>query len=418
MNNDLFKRILVVIFGIFVFRFGSHIPVPGVNLLALDELVNSLNGTVFDIFNTLSGGSLSRFSVFAIGVMPYITASIVIHVFTFFIPYFSNLKDEGGEGRIKLRKITFYTTVAIALIQSVALVTNIGRTAPELLLGSSVLDAIVIISTLVAGTLFLIFMGDLITQRGIGNGMSLLIYASIVSTLPNLFFEYKLLVSSGEISAAFALLVVVIFVLFLTSVVFFEKGQRRIPLISSQKFNTAKAFLPFKINLGGIIPVIFASTLMMLPNTLATFVPSFSETGWLVYIQRGEIFYYFVYAVMIIMFSIAYVRATNNPKSLAENLKMGGSLIPTKRPGFETEKYLSGVIGRISIIGAIYITMVAILPEIVINKYSVPFYMGGTSVLIVVMLALDWETQLEIFKNKKGLAGIQGHIDDVFQERK
>jgi preprotein translocase subunit SecY len=406
---ELRRRILFVIGALLVFRLGAHVPVPGINPQALAAMFDAQRGTVLDMFNMFSGGALQRLSIFALGVMPYISASIIVQLLSSVLPQLEELKKEGAAGRRKLTQYTRYGTVVLAAFQALGIAIALeGQTARGM---SVVIDPglgfrVIAISTLVAGSMFLLWLGEQVTERGIGNGISLLIFAGIVAGLPGAFGGTLELVSTGEIAGAVVLLLVAVILAVTGFVVFVERGQRRITVNYAQRqqgrqmYAAQTSHLPLKINMAGVIPAIFASSILLFPSTLASWAGSGEgPLGWLRHITTalspGQPIYVLLYAAFIVFFCFFYTAVVFNPKDTADNLKRSGAFLPGVRPGEQTARYIDGVVTRLTVAGAIYIALVCLLPEFLIVYWHVPFYFGGTSLLIVVITIMDFMAQVQ-----------------------
>ena len=396
------QRLLFVLLALIVYRIGTFIPVPGVNPDAMANFFNDNNGTILGVFNMFSGGALQRFSIFALGVMPYISASIIVQLMTKVVPYFEQLSKEGESGKRKITQYTRYGTVGLALFQSMGIATAFGGQGIALYPGLSFIITTVV--TLVTGTLFLMWLGEQITERGIGNGISLIIFAGIVAGLPRAVGGTLELARNGEISPAIVLLLIVLAAAVTAFVVFVERGQRRITINYANRQQGRKmmkgqsSFLPLKLNMAGVIPPIFASSIILFPATLGKWA-SGDGTGALSQfvnmLQPGQPLYVLFYALAIIFFTFFYTALVFNSRETADNLKKSGAFIPGIRPGKQTAKYIDGVMTRLTAVGAIYITLVCLLPEFLILGWNVPFYFGGTSLLIIVVVIMDFLAQLQ-----------------------
>ena len=402
--TELKQRLLFVIGALIVFRFGSFIPVPGVDPEAMSRLI-SQSGGLIDMFNMFSGGALSRFSLFALGVIPYISASIVVQLFSSVIPAWQALKKEGEAGRRKLTTYTRWGTVGLAAFQSFGVATMLQTQAgvvyapgPSFVFGTVV--------GLTAGTLFLMWLGEQITERGIGNGISLIIFAGIVAGLPTAVVHTLGMASNGELHPLKLFLVLAAVLVVTAFVVFVERGQRRITVNYARRQGGAgKAYmnqsshLPLKINMAGVIPPIFASSLIMFPATAAAWFNNSSEIRWLqgltTALGPGEPLHMIIYALMIVIFAFFYTALVFNSQETADNLKRSGALIPGIRPGKATADYIDGVMTRLTGIGAIYLVLVCLVPDLLRNAWNVPFYFGGTSLLIVVVVVMDFTAQIQ-----------------------
>jgi preprotein translocase subunit SecY len=404
--SELRKRLLFVIGALIVYRIGTFIPVPGVDPAALAALFDQQQGTILDMFNMFSGGALSRASLFALGIMPYISASIIVQLMTAVIPKLEQLKKEGEAGRRKITQYTRYGTLGLATFQaigiSIALQGQFGEglvvtTGPGFVFTATV--------SLVTGTMFLMWLGEQITERGLGNGISLIIFAGIIAGLPSAFGAVVELVSNGEMNELFALFLFVMALAVTGFVVFVERGQRRITVNYAKRQQGRKMFaaqsshLPLKLNMAGVIPPIFASSIILFPTTLAQWAGNTEGTRWLqdiiAKVSPGEPIYIGLYAAAIIFFCFFYTALVFNSKDTADNLKRSGAFIPGIRPGEQTAKYIDQVMSRLTLAGAIYITLVCLMPEFLIVGWNVPFYFGGTSLLIVVIVVMDFMAQVQ-----------------------
>jgi preprotein translocase subunit SecY len=406
---ELRRRLLFVVGALLVFRVGAHVPVPGINPQALAAMFEAQRGTVLDMFNMFSGGALERLSIFALGVMPYISASIIVQLLSSVLPKLEELRKEGAAGRRKLTQYTRYGTVVLAAFQSLGIAIALeSQTAGGM---SVVIDPgmafrVIAVSTLVAGSLFLLWLGEQVTERGIGNGISLLIFAGIVAGLPRAFGSTLELVSTGELSGGVVLLLLVLIVAVTAFVVFVERGQRRITVNYAQRQQGQRVYaaqtshLPLKINMAGVIPAIFASSILLFPSTLAGWVGSGEgPLAWLRHLTTalspGQPLYVLLYAAGIVFFCFFYTAIVFNPKDTADNLKRSGAFLPGVRPGEQTARYIDGVVSRLTVAGAAYISLVCLLPEFLIVYWHVPFYFGGTSLLIVVITIMDFMAQVQ-----------------------
>ena len=406
--SELKQRILFLLGALLVFRLGTHIPVPGVDPAAIAALFQQTKGSIVDIFNMFSGGALSRLSIFALGVMPYISASIIMQMMTAVVPTLEQLKKEGESGRRKITQYTRYFTVVLALFQgvgiSVAIESQQVSGSPVILipgLGFKVVTA----ATLCSGTMFLVWLGEQITERGIGNGISLIIFASIVSGLPSAVAGTLELARTGALSGGIVLILFVGAIAVTYFVVFVERGQRRITVNYAKRQQGRRmmagqsSHLPFKLNMAGVIPPIFASSLILFPASLGSWFGQVDNMGWMTDIatklQPGEPVYTMLYGGMIIFFCFFYTALVFNPNEIADNLKKSGAFIPGIRPGVQSARYIDSVVSKLTMIGAVYITFVCLIPEFLIVKWSVPFYFGGTSLLIIVVVTMDLISQVQ-----------------------
>lgn len=408
-SSELKQRLFFVLLAMIIFRIGSHITIPGVDPGVMAELFDQQRGSILDMFNMFGGGALSRMSLFALGVMPYISASIIIQLMSHVIPSLEQLRKEGEAGRKKLTKFTRYGTLFLASIQSVgvalALQSQSVNGLPIVYLSGIgfVLTAAI---TLVTGTMFLMWLGEQITERGVGNGISILIFAGIMSGLPSAIGGTLELARTGEI-AIFAVLLIAVLVLAVTAfVIFVERGQRRVTVNYAKKQQGRKVFsaqtshLPLKLNMAGVIPPIFASSIILFPATLGDFASNSSGgLSWLqqvvAVLQPGQPLYVLLYGVAIVFFCFFYTALVFNARETADNLKKSGAFIPGIRPGEQTAKYIDAVLTRLTMVGALYITLVCLLPEFLILWWNVPFYFGGTSLLIIVVVVMDFVAQVQ-----------------------
>jgi preprotein translocase subunit SecY len=406
--TDLKQRLLFVIGALIVFRIGTHIPVPGIDPVALAEMFKQTQGSIVDLFNMFSGGALERFSVLALGVMPYISASIIMQLMTTVVPSLEQLKKEGESGRRKITQYTRYGTVLLAIFQGLGIAIALeGQRAGgvPVVIEPGIGFKLVTVVTLVTGTMFIVWLGEQVTERGIGNGISLIIFAGIVAGLPRAIGGTLELARTGAFQAPFVIALFVIAVVVTGFVVFMERGQRRITVnyakrqMGRQMYAAQTSHLPFKINMAGVIPPIFASSLILFPATLGSWFGQSESMGWLkdiaTTLSPGQPVYVMVYAGAIIFFCFFYTALMFNPKETAENLKKSGAFVPGIRPGEQTAKYIDSVMSRLTLAGALYVTLVCLLPEFLIVKWNVPFYFGGTSLLIIVVVCMDFMAQVQ-----------------------
>jgi len=405
---ELKKRIIFTLCMLAVYRLGCHIPTPGIDSSALSAYFSERQGSLFGLFDMFSGGALSNMSVMALGIMPYISASIILELLSVVVPYLEKLKKEGEQGRKKIIQYTRYGTVILSIIQGFGIAIGLERmTGPE---GAMIVPVpgwsfrLLAVITLTAGTAFLMWLGEQITERGIGNGISLIIFAGIVARFFPGVVETLELIRVGEISIFFIIILVVFMISVIGFIVFMERAQRRIPvqyakrIVGRRMYGGQSTHLPLKINTSGVIPPIFASSIIMFPTTIASFL-NVNEIPWLQFIVNalnpGHIIYNLVYLVFIIFFCYFYTAVHFNPVDVADNMKKYGGFIPGIRPGKNTAEYIDRVLTRITFSGAIYVSAVCILPQILIYKLNVPFYFGGTGLLIVVGVAMDTASQIE-----------------------
>jgi len=400
--EELKKRVLFTLALLAVYRIGAHIPTPGINGEALSKFLTEKGGAIMGFFDMFSGGALSRVTIFALGIMPYISSSIIFQLLTVVIPSIGKLAKEGEAGRKKIVKYTRYGTVVISAIQSFGIAVGIEGMADGAFVqnpgwGFRLLTMI----TLTAGTAFIMWLGEQITERGIGNGISLIIFAGIVASIPNALINTYRLLKAGELSLFLVLAIVVIMVLVVGAIIYIERGQRKIPVQYAKRVVGRKVYggqsthLPLKINTSGVIPPIFASSIIMFPATIAGFIAVPWVQGVARQLSPGTIVHTILYVGLIFFFSYFYTAVVFNPVDVADNLKKYGGFIPGIRPGQKTSDYIYRVLTRLTFVGAIYLAVVCILPEIFIYKLRVPFYFGGTSLLIVVGVALDTVSQIE-----------------------
>lgn len=400
---DLKQRILFLIMAILVFRAGSYIPVPGLNPLRLQELFNAQQNNIIGLFNMFSGGALMRFSILALGIMPYISASIIVQLLTVVSPQLAELRKEGEAGQRTINKYTRYGTVFLATFQAMGvskmLIANQIAIAPGL--GFYFTTTL----TLVTGTMFLMWLGEQVTERGIGNGISMLIFAGIVAGLPSAVGRTFEQVREGQLQVVVLLLVAAAVIGVIAFVVFMERAQRRITINYARRIQGGKVYsaqsthLPLKINMSGVIPAIFASSLILFPATIAQWFGNTKGMAWLaqlsVSLQQGQPLHMLLFSIGIIFFCFFYTALVFNPKETADNLKKSGAFIPGIRPGEQTAKYIDTVMTRLTLAGAIYVTLVCLLPEFLILAWNVPFYFGGTSLLIIVVVVMDFMAQVQ-----------------------
>ena len=402
--GDLRRRLVFLLLALVVYRIGAHIPVPGIDPTQLQQLFKGQQGGILSLFNMFSGGALSRFTIFALGIMPYISASIIMQLMTYVVPTFEQLKKEGEGGRRKITQYTRYGTLGLALFQSLGIALALESSA-GLVISPGFGFRMTSVVTLTAGTMFLMWLGEQITERGLGNGISILIFGGIAAGLPSAIGGLLELVRTGAMSIIVALLVVVLVALITYFVVFVERGQRKILVnyarrqVGNKVYGGQSSHLPLKLNMAGVIPPIFASSIILLPATIANWFSSGDSMRWLKDISStlspGQPVYVMLYAAAIIFFCFFYTALVFNSKETADNLKKSGAFIPGIRPGDQTAKYIDKILLRLTLAGAIYITFVCLLPEFLILKYNVPFYFGGTSLLIIVVVTMDFMAQVQ-----------------------
>ena len=401
--TELRQRLLFLLGALIVFRIGTFIPVPGIDPVALAHMFDQQRGTILDMFNMFSGGALERFSVFALGIMPYISASIIMQLLTIVSPKLEQLRKEGESGRHKITQYTRYGTLILATVQ--ALGVAIALESQNVVVESGIGFRVTATATLVTGTLFLMWLGEQITERGIGNGISMIIFAGIVAGLPRAIGGTLELARTGEMHLLTVLLLFVIVLAVTAFVVFVERDQRRITVnyakrqIGNKLYAGQSSHLPLKLNMAGVIPPIFASSIILFPATLGGWFGSAEGMGWLKELSQtlspGQPLYVMLYAVAIIFFCFFYTALVFNPKETADNLKKSGAFIPGVRPGKQTAEYIDRIISRLTLAGAIYITAVSLLPEFLHLQWHVPFSFGGTSLLIIVVVVMDFMAQVQ-----------------------
>jgi preprotein translocase subunit SecY len=403
---DLRKRLVFLLLALIVYRIGAHIPVPGIDPEQLASLFQSQSGGILGLFNMFSGGALSRFTVFAIGIMPYISASIIMQLTTVVVPQLEQLKKEGEAGRRKITQYTRYATVVLAIFQAIGISVAL-ESQPGLVIDPGMMFRFVTVTSLVTGTMFLMWLGEQITERGLGNGISIIIFAGIVAGLPSALGGLFELVRTGSMSAIVMLFIVILVALVTAFVVFVERGQRRILVnyakrqVGNKIYAGQTSHLPLKLNMAGVIPPIFASSIILFPATMTSWFSAGDSMRWLSDIagslSPGQPLYIALYASAIIFFCFFYTALVFNSKDTADNLKKSGALIPGIRPGDQTARFIDKILMRLTLVGAIYITLVCLLPELMVLKWSVPFYFGGTSLLIIVVVTMDFMSQVQAY---------------------
>lgn len=426
LNNEILKKIMFVLFGIAIFRLGSHVPVPGVDPYALELLFNNYKGTMLDVFNTFSGGSLKRLSIFAVGIMPYITASIILYIFGFFVAHLKNLKEAGPSGQLVINRYTRYLTLIIAFFQAFGLTSTIMK---ETVNGGLPVVPVAgfafqfgAILTLMAGTMTIVWLSDKITELGIGNGTSIIIYTGIISGLPQALTGTFELAANEQIQKhilAFIVFIVFAAILLVTLV---EKGQKRIKIVNSrnknQSLHKVHDYLPFKINMAGVMPSVLATSVMSIPLTITQML-ALSDLEILASLNKvlahGTLGYFILFAFLIFGFAFFLNSLQNNPKDVAKKLKDSGVFIEGFRPGDQTQKVLSKIMTRITILGSTYLLLVCLLPEFLVYYWSVPFYFGGTSLLILVSVGLEWQNQISSQMKNVHYNKIEDDIKGVFK---
>ena len=402
--GELKSRLLFVLGALIVYRLGAHIPVPGIDPVVLAKLFQSQSGGILGMFNMFSGGALSRFTVFALGIMPYISASIIMQLMSAVSPQMEQLKKEGEAGRRTITKYTRYGTVVLAMFQAIGIAIALEG-QPGLVLEPGMVFRLTAMITLFSGKMFLMWLGEQITERGICNGNSIIIFAGIVAGLPRAVGSTAEMVNTGAFSIPLAFFLLVATILVTALVVFVERGQRKITVnyakrqVGNKVFGGQTTHLPLKLNMAGVIPPIFASSIILFPATLAGWFGSSERMYWLkdiaAALSPGQPIYILFFATAIVFFCFFYTALQFNPKDTADNLKKSGAFVPGIRPGDQTAKYIDRIMGRLTLVGAAYITLVCLLPEFLILKFNTPFYFGGTSLLIIVVVTMDFMTQVQ-----------------------
>ncbi len=401
-QNDLRNRILFTIFILAIYRLGTFVPLPGIDPSQLQVLMEGNQKGLLGMFNVFAGGAISRMAIFALGIMPYISSSIIVQLLTGVSDYFKNLKAQGEKGRQKITQITRYGTVLLATVQGYGLSVGLESSA-NLVINPGLFFKISTVTTIVAGTMFLMWLGEQITQRGIGNGISLIIFSGIVAEIPRALATTFELGRTGALSTIVIISIFIILILTIMFIVFMERALRKIPInypkrqVGNKIYGGDSSHLPLKINSAGVIPAIFASALLLLPITFSNFNISQNETFLNIasFFSQGQPLYMLLYASGIIFFTFFYTSITFNPNETAENLRKYGGFIPGIRPGESTALYIENILTKLTTIGALYLTLVCLMPEFLIANYPIPFYLGGTSILIVVVVAIDTVTQIQ-----------------------
>jgi len=404
--GDLKRRLLFLLGALVVFRVGAHIPVPGIDPKVLADLFQGQQGGILGMFNMFSGGALKRFTIFALGIMPYISASIIMQLMTSVSPQLDALRKEGESGRRKITQYTRYATVFLALFQATGISIAL-ESQPGLVLDPGLMFRLTAVATLVTGTMFLMWLGEQITERGLGNGISIIIFAGIAAGLPNAVAGTLELVRTGAMNPLIALLIAAAVVFVTGFVCFVERGQRKILVnyakrqVGNRIYGGQSSHLPFKLNMSGVIPPIFASSLILFPATVLGWFGSTEGFNWLRDIAGtltpGQPIYVLLYSALIVFFCFFYTALQYSPKETADNLKKSGAFVPGIRPGDQTARYLERILTRLTLAGAIYVTLVCLLPEFLILKWNVPFYFGGTSLLIIVVVTMDFMAQVQAY---------------------
>jgi preprotein translocase subunit SecY len=404
--GDLKRRLGFLLLALVVYRVGTHIPVPGIDPDQLRQLFNSQQGGILGLFNMFSGGALSRFSVFALGIMPYISASIIFQMLTYVLPSLEALRKEGESGRRKITQYTRYATLGLAMVQSYGISVAL-QSQQGLVLNPGLMFIFICMVSLVTGTMFLMWLGEQITERGLGNGISIIIFSGIVAGLPNAIGGLFELVRTGAIGPLAAIFIIALIALVTAFVVFVERGQRKILVnyakrqVGNKVYGGQSSHLPLKINMSGVIPPIFASSLILFPATLAGWFTAGDATRWIRdlagALSPGQPLYILLYSGLIIFFCFFYTALVFNSKETADNLKKSGAFVPGIRPGDQTARYIDKILMRLTLAGALYITLVCLVPEFLNLRFSVPFYFGGTSLLIVVVVTMDFMSQVQAY---------------------
>ncbi len=402
--GDLRRRLIFLLLALVVYRIGAHIPVPGIDPNQLQQLFKGQQGGILSLFNMFSGGALSRFTVFALGIMPYISASIVMQLLTYVVPTFEQLKKEGESGRRKITQYTRYGTLALAIFQSASIALAL-ESSPGLVLDPGMGFRVTAAVSLTAGTMFLMWLGEQITERGLGNGISILIFAGIAAGLPSAIGGLLELVRTGAMSILASIFIVASVGLITYFVVFVERGQRKILVnyarrqVGNKVYGGQSSHLPLKLNMAGVIPPIFASSIILLPATMVSWFATGDSMRWLkdlaAMLTPGQPIYVFLYAAAIVFFCFFYTALVFNSRETADNLKKSGAFVPGIRPGEQTARYIDKILVRLTLAGAVYITFVCLIPEFLILNYNVPFYFGGTSLLIIVVVTMDFMSQVQ-----------------------
>lgn len=404
--GDLRRRLIFLLLGLVVYRIGAHIPVPGIDPVQLQQLFKGQQGGILSLFNMFSGGALSRFTVFALGIMPYISASIIMQLMAYVVPTLEALKKEGEAGRRKITQYTRYGTLGLAIFQSFSIALALEGSA-GLVIDPGFAFRITATVSLTTGTLFLMWLGEQITERGLGNGISIIIFAGIAAGLPSAVGGLFELVRTGAMTILVALFIVVVVAAVTFVVVFVERGQRKILVnyakrqVGNKVYGGQSSHLPLKLNMSGVIPPIFASSIILLPATLVGWFATGESMRWLKdmagLLSPGQPIYVILYAAAIVFFCFFYTALVFNSRETADNLKKSGAFIPGIRPGDQTARHIDRILSRLTLGGAIYITAVCLLPEFLVLKYNVPFYFGGTSLLIIVVVTMDFWAQVNSY---------------------
>lgn len=404
--GDLRRRLVFLLLALLVYRIGAHIPVPGIDPDQLARLFQSQQGGILGMFNMFSGGALSRFTVFALGIMPYISASIIMQLLAIVSPQLEALKKEGQAGQRKITQYTRYFTVVLATVQAFG-IAAVLESQPGLVVDPGLVFRITTVITLVTGTMFLMWLGEQITERGLGNGISIIIFGGIAAGLPNAVGGLFELVRTGSMSIISAIIIVVLVGAVTYFVVYVERGQRKILInyakrqVGNKVYGGQASHLPLKLNMAGVIPPIFASSIILFPATIANWFSAGSRFAWLkdmaATLRPGQPIYVILYALAIVFFCFFYTALVFNSKETADNLKKSGAFVPGIRPGDQTARYIDRILTRLTLIGAVYIVFVCLLPEFLVLRWNVPFYFGGTSLLIIVVVTMDFMAQVQSY---------------------
>ncbi len=402
--GDLRRRLMFLLLALVVYRIGAHIPVPGIDPAQLQQFFKGQEGGILNLINMFSGGALSRFTIFALGIMPYISASIIMQLLAYVVPTFEQMKKEGESGRRKITQYTRYGTLGLALFQTISIALAL-ESSPGMVIEPGFGFRATAVISLTAGTMFLMWLGEQITERGLGNGISILIFAGIAAGLPNAVGGLLELVRTGAMNILVAIVIVAVVIGVTYFVVFVERGQRKILVnyarrqVGNKVYGGQSSHLPLKLNMAGVIPPIFASSIILLPATLVSWLSTGDSMRWLKdmagMLSPGQPIYVMFYAAAIVFFCFFYTALVFNSRETADNLKKSGAFVPGIRPGDQTAKYIDKILLRLTFAGAIYITFVCLLPEFLILKYNVPFYFGGTSLLIIVIVTMDFMAQVQ-----------------------
>ncbi len=404
--GDLKRRLVFLLLALVVYRLGTHIPVPGIDPNELTSLFRQNQGGILGLFNMFSGGALSRFSIFALGIMPYISASIIMQLMTVVVPSLEAIKKEGEAGRRRITQYTRYGTLLLGLVQAVGISVAL-ESQPGLVIDPGVIFRVTTVVSLLTGTMFLMWLGEQITERGLGNGISILIFSGIAAGLPSAMAGLFELVNTGAMAVLSALVIMVLVVLVTAFVVFVERGQRKIVVnyakrqVGNKVYGGQSSHLPLKLNMAGVIPPIFASSIILFPATVTSWFSTGDSTRWLrdiaAALSPGQPLYIALYAVAIVFFCFFYTALVFNSRETADNLKKSGAFVPGIRPGEQTSRYIDKILTRLTLSGAIYITLVCLLPEFLVLRWNVPFYFGGTSLLILVVVTMDFMAQVQAY---------------------